>query len=36
MRRAQAEVDEVLGDQQIQVEDLSKLPYITGQYQTVM
>ena len=30
MRKAQAEVDELLGDQQIQVEDLCKFPYLTG------
>ena len=32
MRKAQAEVDDVLDDQQIQLEDLSKLPYLTGTY----
>jgi hypothetical protein len=30
MRKAQAEVDEVLGDQDIQLGDLGKLKYITG------
>lgn len=30
MRKAQAEVDDVLGDQQLQAEDLSKFPYLTG------
>lgn len=30
MRKAQAEVDDVLGDQQIQAEDLNKFSYITG------
>lgn len=32
MRKAREEVDEVLGDQQIQIGDLSKLKYINGQY----
>ena len=31
MRRAREEVDEVLGDQEIQIGDLSKLKYVTGQ-----
>lgn len=30
MRKAQAEIDDVLGDQQLQAEDLSKFPYLTG------
>ncbi|KAI0768381.1 cytochrome P450 [Irpex lacteus] len=30
MRKAQTEVDDLLGDQQLQVEDLHKLPYLTG------
>ncbi len=30
MRRAQAEIDDLIGDQQIQVDDLSQLPYLTG------
>ena len=30
MRKARAEVGEVLGDQPIQIGDLSKLPYITA------
>lgn len=32
MRKAQAEVDDLLGDQQLQVEDLHKLPYLTGNF----
>ncbi len=32
MRKAREEVDEILGDQQIQIGDLGKLKYITGQY----
>lgn len=32
MRKAQAEVDSVLDDQQIQLEDLSKFPYLTGMH----
>ncbi|KAI0805964.1 cytochrome P450 [Irpex lacteus] len=30
MRRAQAEIDDLIGDQQIQVDDLSQLPYLTA------
>lgn len=30
MRKAREEVDEVLGDQEIQLGDLGKLKYITG------
>ena len=30
MRKAREEVDEVLGDQQIQLTDISKLKYIEG------
>ncbi len=30
LRKAHEEVDEVLGDQQIQVGDLSKLKYLAG------
>ncbi|KAI0777972.1 cytochrome P450 [Irpex lacteus] len=30
MRKAQAEVDDVLGDQQLQQEDLSRFPYLTA------
>ncbi|KAI0768383.1 cytochrome P450 [Irpex lacteus] len=30
MRKAQTEVDDVLGDQQLQPEDLSKFPYLTA------
>lgn len=30
MRKAQAEVDNVLGDQQLQMEDLNSFPYLTG------
>ena len=30
MRKAQAEVDNELGDQQLQMEDLNNFPYLTG------
>lgn len=30
MRKLQAEVDEVLGGQPVQYQDLSKMPYLTG------
>ena len=30
MRKLRDEVDTVIGDQQIRVEHLSKLPYLTG------
>ena len=30
MRKLQAEVDEVLGGQPAQFQDLSKMPYLTG------
>ena len=35
MRKARAEVDDVLGDQQLQPEDLSKFPYLTGAFDLV-
>lgn len=31
MRRLREEIDEVLGDQEIQLADLNKLPYLIGQ-----
>lgn len=30
MCKAQAEVDNILGDQEIQMEDLNSFPYLTG------
>lgn len=32
MRKLREEIDEVLGDQEIQLADLNKLPYLIGQF----
>jgi hypothetical protein len=31
MAKLQAEIDDVIGDQRLQVSDLGKLPYLTGE-----
>lgn len=30
MRKLQAEIDDLIGDHDVQVDDLNKLPYLTG------
>ena len=36
MRKAQAEVDNVLSDEQLQMEDLNSFPYLTGNISAIV